>query len=132
MITEFTERVRALGPLGTSEGLDIHDLKIKLRAAKIAVEGKRLRMVFARLAKYKKHEGAYREIPPDHKLHDDLDKTLADEMATKGMLLYLQDKPRPVGELAGLLNLSADEVVDYFKKLEKKKLVESDRLINGS
>jgi DNA-binding MarR family transcriptional regulator len=97
----------------------------------MALEGKRLRMVFARQAKHKKHEGAYRDIPPDHKLRAEMDKTLADEMASKGMLLYLQDKPRPVDELAGLLDISSDDVIACFKKLEKKKLVESDRLIGG-
>ena len=129
VITEFTERVRDLGPLGSSERLDVDNLKIKLKAAKMALEGKRLRMVFARQAKYKKHEGTYREIPPDHKLHAEIDKALANEMAANGLLLYLQDRPRPVDELAGLLNLSADDVVGYFKKLEKKGLVESDRLV---
>ena len=29
VITEFTERVRDLGPLGSSEGLDVDNLKIK-------------------------------------------------------------------------------------------------------
>ncbi len=94
----------------------------------MALEGKRLRMVFGRQAKYMKHEGAYREIPADHKLHGDLDKALQDEMATSGLLLYLQEKPRPVDELAGLLGVPSDDVVAYFKKLEKKGLVESDRL----
>jgi predicted Rossmann fold nucleotide-binding protein DprA/Smf involved in DNA uptake len=129
VITEFTERVRGLGPLGSSEGLDLDNLKIKLQAAKMALEGKRLRMIFARQAKYKKHEGAYREIPPDHKLRAEMDKTLADETATKGLLLYLQDSPRSVDELAGLLDVSSDDVVACFKKLEKKGLVASDRLI---
>lgn len=129
LTTELTNRIRELGPLGSSENLDVDDLKIKLKAAKLALEGKRLRMVVARQAKYKKYEGGYRDIPADHKLHGELDKALADEMATKSMLLYLQDKPRPVDELAGLLNVSADDVVAHFKKLEKKKLVESDRLI---
>lgn len=131
VITEFTGSVRDLGPLGTSEGLDVEDLKIKLKAAKMAVEGKRLRMVFARQAKYKKHEGTYREIPPDHKLAAEMDKALADEMATKGMLLYLQEKPRPVDELAGLLDISSEDVVACFKKLQKKGLVESDSLVGG-
>lgn len=131
VITEFTERVRDLGPLGSSEGLDVDNLKIKLKAAKMALEGKRLRMVFARQAKYKKHEGTYREIPPDHKLHAEIDKAIANEMAANGLLLYLQDRPRPVDELAGLLDISSDDVIACFKKLEKKKLVESDRLIGG-
>ncbi len=102
---------------------------VKLKAAKMAVEGKRLRMVFARQAKYMKEGGKYREIPPDHRLHGDLDKVLADETATYGMLLYLQDKPRRVEELAELLDLSSENVVDRFRKLEKKQLVASDRLV---
>ena len=129
LIREFTERIRELGPLGSSEGLDLEHLMVKMKAAKIALEGKRLRIVFARQAKYMKEGDAYREIPPDHKLHADLEKTLADETATWGMLLYLQDKQRAVDELAGLLNLSSDNVIDRFKKLEKKGLVEPDRLI---
>jgi hypothetical protein len=131
VITGFTERVRDLGPLGESEGVDIDDLKIKLMAAKMALEGKRLRMVFARQAKYKKHEGGYRDIPPDHKLHGDIDKAMADEMAANGLLLYLQEKPRPVDELAELLDISSEDVVACFKKLQKKGLVESDRLVGG-
>ena len=131
LITEFTERIRKLGPLGSSENLDREDLTVKLKAAKMALEGRRLRMVFARQAKYMKHEGTYREIPSDHKLHADLDKALADEMATNGLLLYLQESPREVDELAGLLDVSSEDVVDYFKKLEKKGLVESNSLIRN-
>jgi hypothetical protein len=129
LITEFTERIRKLGPLGSSENLDHEDLTVKLKAAKMALEGRRLRMVFARQAKYMKEGGTYRAIPSDHKLHADLDKALADEMATNGLLLYLKDRARPLEELAELLDISSDDVVAYFKKLEKKRLVESDRLI---
>jgi DNA-binding MarR family transcriptional regulator len=115
--------------MGSSEGLELDPLKLKLKAAKMALEGRRVRMVFARQAKYKKHEGVYREIPDDHKLIGELDKALEAEMAANGLLLYLQDSPREVEELAGLLEVSSDDVVAHFKKLEKKGLVESDRLI---
>ena len=129
LITEFTGRIRELGPLGSTENQDLEHLMAKLKAAKIALEGKRLRMVFARQAKYMKQGNTYREIPPDHKLHAELEKTLAQEMVTNGMLLYLKDRPRPVGELAKLLSLSSDSVIDYFQKLEKKGLLSPDRLI---
>jgi len=131
VITKFTEGIRSIGPLGSSEGLDTQDLKIKLAAAKMALEGKRLRMVFARQAKYQKHEGTYREIPSDHKLHRDLDKALSEELASNGMRLYLDDKPREVDELAGLLDLSSEDVATHFEKLVKKGFVKSDRLIGG-
>jgi len=129
LITVFTSRIKELGPLGSSEGLDLDPLMVKLKAARMALEGKRLRMVFARQAKYMKQGDTYREIPADHKLHADLEKILVEESATNGLLLYLQDGPRPVDELAELLNVSSDNVISLFKKLEKKHLVESDRLI---
>ena len=54
LITAFTDRIRKLGPLGSSENLDLEHLFVKLKAAKMALEGKRLRMVFGRQAKYMK------------------------------------------------------------------------------
>jgi F420-non-reducing hydrogenase iron-sulfur subunit len=129
LITEFTDRIRELGPMGSAENLDLEHLMVKLKAAKTALEGKRLRMVFARQAKYRKQGNTYREIPPDHKLHSDLDKTLTEEIVTNGMLLYLKDRSRPVEELAKLLAISSDSVIDYFQKLEKKGLLSPDRLI---
>ena len=129
VITDFTERIKKLGSMGSSEGLELDPLDVKLKAAKMALEARRVRMVFARQAKYKKHEGGYRELPDDHKLLGELDKALETEMASNGLLLYLQDSPREVEELAGLLDVSSEDVVAYFKKLEKKGLVEADRLI---
>jgi len=102
---------------------------VKFKAVKMALEGKRLRMVIARQAKYMKEGDRYREIPSDHKLQADFNKTLAAETASQELLLYVQEKPRSVEELAGLLNLSSDDVIASFKKLEKKKLVDSDRLV---
>ena len=52
-------------------------------------------------------------------------------MAANGLLLYLRDSAYEVDELAGLLNVSSEDVLSYFKKLEKKGLVDSDRLIGG-
>lgn len=129
LIRSFTDRLRELGPFGSSEDLDVEHLMVKFKAAKMALESKRLRMVIARQAKYMKEGDTYREIPSDHKLHADFNKTLTAETASQELLLYVQDKPRSVEELAGLLNLSSDDVIASFKKLEKKQLVESDRLV---
>lgn len=129
LIKSFTDLIRELGPLGSSEGLDVEHLRLKFKAAKMALEGLRLRMIIARQAKYMKEGDTYREIPPDHKLNLDWEKRLREETVNQELLLYLQERPRPVDELAGLLDLNAEEVIACFKKLEKKQLVESDRLI---
>jgi len=129
LITTFTQRIRDLGTLGSSEGLEVDDLKVKLKAAMMALEGKRLRMVIAKQAKFMKQGNTYREIPPDHKLIADWEKTVMEETASQELLLRLLERARPVEELAELLDLTSEDVIDYFKKLEKKQLVEPDRLI---
>jgi F420-non-reducing hydrogenase iron-sulfur subunit len=128
LITKFTRRMKELGPLGSSEALDLEHLRVRLKVAKTALEGKRLRMIIARQAKYRKQGDTYRDIPPDHKLQAEFEKTLADESAASGILLCLQERARPVAELSKLLNLSPENVINYFKKLEKKQLIASDRL----
>ena len=129
LIKSFTDGIRELGPLGSSEGLDVEHLMLKFKAAKMALEGKRLRMVIAKQAKYMKEGDVYRKIPSDHKLQADFNRILAAETASRELLLYVQEKPRSVEELAGLLDLSSEDVITYFKKLEKKQLVESDSLV---
>ena len=129
LITSFSERIRKLGPLGSSEGLQVDHLRVKLKAAMMTLEGKPLRMVIARQSKFMKQGNTYRKIPPDHKLNLDWEKKLVEETVSQELLLYLKERPRPIEELAELLELTSEEVIEYFNKLEKKQLVEPDRLI---
>lgn len=43
MITQFTNRVAALGPLGTAEGLETKNVRDKLAAAAVAARGRKVR-----------------------------------------------------------------------------------------
>ncbi len=129
LITAYTRQIKAIGPLGSGEGLDKNRLISQLKVARAALEGKRLRMIIARQAKYMKQGETYRKVPEDHKLQKDWEKILAEELSVHGMLSYLKDRSYSVEELSCLLELSSDNIIDLFKKLEKKKLIEKDRLI---
>ncbi len=50
LITKFTNDVKELGPLGEAEGVPVEELKLKLLAARSAVESVKLRTRFAKLA----------------------------------------------------------------------------------
>lgn len=50
LITKFTNQIKELGPLGAAEGIDPEALKLKLLAARSAVENVKLRTRFAKLA----------------------------------------------------------------------------------
>ncbi len=68
VITEFTDRIRNLGAMGQSEGISRQALLHKIKAARMAVEGMKLRMAFAKQAKQMKKDGTYGQLPPQDKL----------------------------------------------------------------
>lgn len=118
VITEFTDRIRKLGLMGQSEGLDRQVLMHKLKAAKMATEKMKLRVAFAKQAKQMKEEGIYDQFPSEEKLK----AVLVDEMTIYETLLYLQEKERPVAELAGLLDIPPDRVTSCIESLRKRKM----------
>lgn len=128
LITSFTERIKELGPLGSSEKLDPKHLRLELEAAGLALKDRKLRMAEARLAKHRKDQGSDRQVPEDHKLMTGLRETLAEQRASYSIMLRLQKEPRSTGELAHELEISPEQVQALFQKLEKKKLVAPDRL----
>ena len=122
VITEFDARIRDFGPIGHSEGLDRQALLHKIRAAKIALEGRKVRMALARESKKIKKHGTYGEFPSREKLST----TIQDETTMYETLLYLQERERPASELAELLGVSVDLAASCVETLRKKKMWNGD------
>lgn len=122
VITEFDARIRDLGPIGQSEGLDRQTLMHKIRAAKTALEERKMRMALARESKKIKKHGTYGEFPSRGKLST----TLRDEITLYETLLYLQERERPASELAELLGISVDRVASCVENLKRKKMWNGD------
>jgi F420-non-reducing hydrogenase iron-sulfur subunit len=59
LITGFTNLVKQLGPLGAAERIPQEELKLKLSAARSAVQSVRLRTRFARLAQELREGNGY-------------------------------------------------------------------------
>lgn len=68
LITEFTNKIKDIGTLGSSEGINREELIRKIKAASKAVEGMKLRMAFAKQAKQMKKNEAYGHLPSEEKL----------------------------------------------------------------
>ncbi len=118
VITDFTSRIRDLGPLGKEEGLHRGMLSRKIEAARMALEGSRMRMAFARQAKQIKNEGTHGELMSEEKLN----ATLKDEINLYETYIFLREKERSAEELSALMDLPADHVSSYVDKLRKKKI----------
>jgi hypothetical protein len=121
-ITSFTSRIRDLGPLGTNAGIDRPVMLRKIAAAKVSLEGMKLRTAFARQAKQVKEQNSYGELPDPEKLRNSLEN----EITLQEVFLCLKEENRPASELASLLNLPEERVGSILTTLQKKKMINAD------
>ncbi len=63
LITDFTSRIKELGPLGESEGIKAEDLQAKIARALDLVSDKKLRVAFGNVTKAMRKEGS--KITPE-------------------------------------------------------------------
>jgi hypothetical protein len=82
LITDFTAKVKKLGPLGESEGIKPEDLQGKIAKAQALINDKKLRVGFGNVTKAMRKEG--NKITPewiaelvDSKLSKTIDSALA-------------------------------------------------------
>ena len=59
LLTEFTEKIKAMGPLGETEGLDWETLKFRLKAARNLCKNMQFRAQYGNLAREIKKLGDY-------------------------------------------------------------------------
>ena len=59
LITEFTDKIKELGPLGQSEGIEPDEMKARLDKALDAVSSRKVRMVFGNTTKSIRKEGIF-------------------------------------------------------------------------
>ena len=59
LITEFTDKIKKLGPLGESEGIGPDELQAKLKKGLAAVSSRKVRMVYGNTTKTIRKEGIF-------------------------------------------------------------------------
>jgi len=127
IITDFTKKIKELGPLGIGEGIDENGLKLKLEAARSLVpyiklvERERLRVHFNTEDEYDKFfnseevERLFREL-------------IEDKLTISQILLLLRERPLSTGEISEILGLSPSEVSRYLNSSAKEGLVRFDEI----
>lgn len=124
LVTDFTERIKGLGPLEPDESQ-----LVKMKAARPALESAPLRTAIARQVRSVRKEKPLPMLPSDQEIVEGPDKVLSREMGANELLLHLQEEPLTIEECAKRLSRTQEEVVRIYSKLKKKKLVAPDRLI---
>jgi predicted Rossmann fold nucleotide-binding protein DprA/Smf involved in DNA uptake len=120
LITTFTEKIKEMGPLGQAEGIDRDELLLKLRAASSASEAMKLRTKFGKLTKGFRDEGDYSADVIKQKVEEKLAGIVKSEVGSKEILVRLEQGPLSLDDLAGKVNLTAEEIEGFLNKLGKK------------
>jgi hypothetical protein len=133
LITEFTNRIKSLGPLGGPSNVDMDELRIKLMAVRSALEEAKLRTSFGNLTKAFRKDGDYSEHTLQDKVNEKLTQVLATEMGKYETLLRIQNEgPISLDDLAKKVGMPASDIEKYVSAFSKKGLVtEADGRLAG-
>jgi len=124
LITDFTVKIKSLGPLGEPGGDSKDELLIKLLAARNALEEAKLRTGLGNLTKGFRKEGDYSDQTIKDKVDDKLAKSIETEMARYETLIRIQEQgPISFDDLAEKVGIPTAEVEKYVNAFSKKGLV---------
>ena len=125
VVTDFTDRLKKLGPLGTGEGMDQSALKLKLEAIRKLlpyvklVEREKLRVRF-------ESKKQYEEFFAGEKLNSLLKELIVDKLAISQIMVLLQAQALSTGEIADSLGMSPSDVSKHLNISARQKLVRFD------
>ena len=122
---ELSEEVKALGPLGESEGMGKNGLKLKLEAVKNLipyiklVERERLRVPF-------KSEEACNRFFTSEEVDRVFQELIIDKLKISQIMALLREKPLSIGEISEILGVEPSEVSRYMISTSRQGLVSFD------
>src|SRR4030043_916998 len=122
VINDFCQKVRELGALGKSEGVDERGLKLNLEPVTQLipylklVEREKLRLPF-------KSEKEYKEFFASDDLNRLFNELIIDKLAISQILLLLREKPLSTGEISKILYLNPSDVSRHLNSSSRYGLV---------
>ena len=125
LANDFSRKVKELGPLGTSEGIDENGLKFKLEAVNKLVpyiklvERERLRVPV-------KSEEAYNKFFTSDELNRLFNELIVDKLAISQIMVLLRERPLSTGEISETLGLNPSEVSRHMNSSSRQGLVRYD------
>ena len=125
IVTDFTGRLKELGPLGTGEGMDQTTLKLKLEAVRKLlpyiklVEREKLRVRF-------ESKKEYEEFFAGDKLNAMFQELIVDKLAVSQIMVLLQEQALSTRDIAERLGMSSSDVSKHLKSSARQRLVRFD------
>ena len=110
LITEFTGKIKELGPLGESEGMDPEEIKSSLEKGLEAVSSRKVRMVYGNTAKAIRKEGIFTQEYISGVIEEKLSKAI---VGAVNAVAEGEEKPAP--------KKTAPAVKEEVKQVKAKK-----------
>ena len=126
---DFSKKIKELGPLGTSEGMDKKQVKFKLEAARKLVPYLRL-VERERLRVPVKSKQAYVDFFESSEINQLFDDIFSDKLAVSQILLLLGEKPLATGDIAEKLGLNPSDVSRHMMSSSRQGFVRYDTTSN--
>ncbi len=125
VISDFGKKVKEIGPLGKSEGIDESALKLKLESVNKMVPYIKL-VERERLAMPVKSEKEYREFFAGEEFDRLFDELIASRLAMSQIMLLLQETPLSTGEISEVLGLNPSEVSRHINRSSRQGFIRYD------
>jgi coenzyme F420-reducing hydrogenase delta subunit len=122
---DFTKKVKELGPLGKSEGIDKKELKFKLEAVRKLVPYMKL-VERERLRVPVKSEEAYSKFFESDEVNRLFSELFGDKLAISQIMLLLGENPLSTGEISEKLGLNPSDVSRHMISSSRQGLVRYD------
>jgi len=129
IMTDFTKKLKELGPLGKGEGIDEHELKFKLEAVTKLIPYIKL-VQSERLRVSVRTEEAYNKFFTSDEFNRLFNELIVDKLAISQIMLLLRERPHSIGEISAILGLSPSEVSRHLNISARQGLVRFDNSRN--
>jgi len=123
LVTDFTERIRALGPLGQSEGLSNDELQQRLAAASRVAHSQQIRWLIGRKRDMLDKGDVYSQPVAPEAFEALLEETLSTEYLKSRLLELATDRALSVKEMAGAVGVAPRVVLPQVAALEQAGLI---------
>jgi NADH-quinone oxidoreductase subunit E len=126
IMTDFTKKLKELGPLGTSEGIDENGLKFKLEAVTKLIPYIKL-VQSERLRVSVRTEEEYHKFFTSDEFNRLFNELIVDKLAISQIMLLLRERTLSAGEISEILGLSPSEVSKHLNISARQGLVRFDK-----
>lgn len=118
IVTNFTEQVQSLGPIGEAEGLDTEELSDRLSAVQSAVSGEKLRWLVGRELKLVEEGNVYGEKVEEGEILELVEENMHKEYTRNRILNMMKREPLSVKDVASRLEICPADILRHVVAME--------------